>query len=291
VKRTRSREEAKKEIGVDPGATLIVSAARRPKYRTMDGVTYADIHAPVLAKHPDAKLLVCGAGEQPEWEGAKAACGGRIISLPETGSPKVYFEAADIYVDSYPFPSSTSMMEAAGYGTPMLTLFTAPDASRIFGINHVALVGTAQQARSIAEYRDILDRMIGDKAWRQTLGEEGREAVAREHNMPGWMRWLDGVYQRALDLPALDNRDMLSRPDRPYLGEPDCRHEDIFGGVYPTIGFVKSFMGMLPARQHLAHWNEVRRAGGFRTPLHAAAHLAPEWTKRVVKDAILHWQE
>lgn len=291
VKRTRTREEAKKEIGIDPATTLIVSAARKPKYRTMDGVTFADIHAPVLAKHPNATLLVCGAGDQPEWEEARQACGGRIISLPETGSPKVYFEAADIYIDSYPFPSSTSMMEAAGYGAPMLTLFTAPDAARIFGINHVALVGAALQARSIDEYRQTLDRMITDRAWCEKLGQEGKEAVTREHNMPGWMRWLDGVYKRAADLPMLDNRDMLRGQDRPYFGEPDCRHEDIFGGCYPTIQFFKSFMGMLPMHQHLAHWQEARRAGAFRTPFHAASHLMPEWIKRVAKDRILHWQE
>jgi hypothetical protein len=291
VKRTRSREEAKKEIGISPETILLVSAARKAKYRTMHGVTFADIHAPVLAKHPNATLLVCGAGDYPDWAPAKEACGGRIISLAETGNPKVYFEAADIYVDSYPFVSSTSMMEAAGYGLPMLTLFTAPDAARIFGINHVALVGTSQQARSFDEYRELLDRMISDKAWRQKLGQEGKEAVAREHNMPGWMRWLDAVYARAAELPMLDNREMLAAPDRPYFGEPDCRHEDIFGGKWPSLYFLKSFVGMLPAHQHLAHWNEVRRAGGFRGPINATAHLVPEWMKRVVKDRILHWQE
>jgi hypothetical protein len=287
VRRTRTREEAKKAIGITPDTILLVSAARRAKYRTMDGVTFADIHAPVLAKHPNATLLVCGAGDQPEWESANAACGGRIISLPETSNPQVYFEAGDIYVDSYPFVSSTSMMEAAGHGMPMVTLFTAPDAARIIGINHVALVGTAQQARSFGDYRQILDELIRSPAQRKKLGDAAQAAIARDHNLPGWMTWLEAVYQRAVNLPAIDNRGISQQSEPPSFGEPDCRHQEIFSSVFPTFRFVKNYMGLLPMRQQLRHWNEVRRIGGFNNAAEAASYLMPEWVKRLVKDDVL----
>ncbi|MFN3875643.1 MAG: aldehyde dehydrogenase family protein, partial [Flavobacteriales bacterium] len=42
----------------------------------------------------------------------------------------------DIYVDSYPFVSSTSMMEAAGLGVPLVSRFYGPREARIFAINH-----------------------------------------------------------------------------------------------------------------------------------------------------------
>lgn len=291
IVRKHSREEAKRAIGVDPDTLLLVSAARRPKYRTLNGVTFADMHAPVLAKHPNAKLLIVGSGEPEDWKPAIKAVGGRIQGLPEQPNPKIYFEAADIYVDSYPFVSSTSMMEAAGYGLPMLTLFVAPEGARIFGINHVALVGTAQQARSLEQYQAILERMINDADWRAELGEAGRAAVVSKHNPPGWTQLLEAVYARAAALPPLDNRPMLEEIERPFFGEPDCRHEDLFGGNYPTHQFLKSFIGMLPAHQHLAHWMELNREGAFRGPLNAASHLIPEWLKRFVKDGILKTPE
>lgn len=291
VERKRSRAEAKRELGVDADAVLLVSAARRPKYRTMHGVTFADIHAPLLAKHANAQLLVVGSGQPDDWAPAIAAANGRIRGVPEQPNPKLYFEAADIYVDSFPFVSSTSMMEAAGYGLPTVTIFTYPDEARIFGINHVALVGTAQQARSFEHYRDILDELILDPEKRARLGEAGRAAVAKEHNMPGWKRWLDAVYARAAELPALDNRAMLEAIEQPHFGEPDIRHEDIFGGAWPTVQVVKSYMAMLPPHQHWAHWNEVRRQGVFSSPLNAASHLAPEWLKRWLKDGVLKLPE
>lgn len=291
IARKRSREEAKRELGIEPATTLLISAARRPKYRTMHGQTFADIHAPLLAQHPNAHLLVVGSGEPEDWAAGIAASGGRISGVPEQSNPKIYFEAADIYVDSFPFVSSTSMMEAAGYGLPMVTIFTYPQATRIFGINHVALVGTALQATSFDEYRAMLDDLIRDPAKRDALGESGRAAVVREHNMPGWKRWLDGVYARAAELPALDNRAMLAEMERPSFGEPDIRHEDIFGGNWPTVQVVKSYMSMLPLHQHIAHWNEVRAQGVFTSPMNAASHLIPEWVKRWVKDGLLKLPE
>ncbi len=291
IVRTRSREEAKRELGIDPDTVLMVSAARRAKYRTMGGVTYADIHADVLKQHENAMLITVGAGEHEDWAPVQAAVNGRLRSIAETPNPKIYFEAADIYVDSFPFVSSTSLMEAAGYGTPLVTIFTYPHEARIFGINHVALVGNVMQATSFDEYRGMLNQLIADPALRERLGTEARTAVQREHNLPGWLRWMEAVYTRALELPLLDNRPMLEAIERPHFAEPDTRHEDIFGGTWPTIRVVMSYMGMMPARQHWAHWQQVRRDGGFKSNAEAASYLVPEWLKRYVKDGVLKLPE
>lgn len=291
VVRTRSRDEAKRELGIDPQTVLMVSAARRPKYRTMHNTTFADIHVPLLKKHPDATLLCVGSGEPEDWAPAIAAVDGRIKGLPQQNNPKIYFEAADIYVNSYPFVSSTSLMEAAGYGLPMVTIFTYPEQARIFGINHVALVGTTLQATSFEEYREMLSTLISDPARREALGEQGRSAVAKEHNTPGWTRWLEAVYARAAELPRLDSRAMLEQTETPSFGEPDIRHEDIFGGTWPTVRVLMSYMTMLPLHQQLAHWNEARAAGGFKNGAEAASYLVPEWLKRYLKDRVLKLPE
>lgn len=291
ITRTRSREEAKRELGVAQDAILMVSVARQLKYKTLHGVSYADIHAPILEKHPNVSLIVVGAGEQDDWAPHYAKFGDRLKTTPQTPNPKIYFEAADIYVDSYPFVSSTSMMEAAGYGAPGVTIFTYPEQTRIFGINHVALVGKVMQATSFEQYREMLDQLIGDPALREKMGRESGEAVAREHNNPGWKRWLEAVYARAAELPALDNRDMLKGVEAPHFGEPDWRHEDIFGGNWPIQQIVKSYIGVLPLHQRMAHWRELQGAGVFKSQLNSLPYLLPEWAKRAVRDGVLNWPE
>ncbi|HYD88940.1 MAG TPA: hypothetical protein VEA80_15805 [Vitreimonas sp.] len=284
VTRTRSRGDAKRELGIDPAATLMVSVARKLKYKTMHGVTFADIHAPLLEKNPEAMLLVVGADDPEDWAPVKARFGDRIRSKPELPSPNIYFEAADIYVDSYPFVSSTSLMEAAGYGLPSVTIFTYPQETRIFGINHVALVGNTLQAASFEEYRALLSELIADPTKRERLGEQARAAVAKEHNTPGWLCWMEAVYARAGELAPLDNRAMLERTEAPQFGEPDWRHEDIFGGNWPIEQFLKSYMGVLPLRQRIAHWRELSAVGAFSSAGNALSHtLLPEWLKRAMK--------
>jgi len=284
--RTRSRSEAKRALGLDPNRVLLVSVARATKYRTMNGVTYADLHVPLLLKHPDAALAVVGAGEPSDWGPAIAAVDGRIRPLPDRPDPRPYYEAADIYVDSYPFVSSTSMMEAAGYGVPLVTIFKVPEAARIFGINHVGLVGTALVARSDDDYVQILSRLISDDAFRAQCGQAARDAIMTKHVPSGWLPSLEAVYARSIALPPLDNDSMLrgSEIERPYFGEPDRRHEDMFKSDHPLSVDLKSYMGMVPARQQWFYWNELRREGAFESGWQAATYLAPEWLKRVVKD-------
>jgi len=52
-----------------------------------------------------------------------------------------------------------------------------------------------------------------------------------------------------------------------------------------------SYMGMLPAHQHWAHWQEVRAQGAFSSNGEAVSYLLPEWLKRWVKDGILKLPE
>lgn len=278
--RTRTRREAKAALGVDPDEVLLVSVARDAKYRSLNGVSFADMHAEILARHPNARLMVVGAGEPADWQAAKAQVGGRIIGVPATPDPRVYFEAADIYVDSYPFVSSTSMMEAGGYGAPLLTLFTAPHEARIFGINHVGLVGTALQARSKAEYDDLLERLILDAAFRTEAGEAAHRAIEASHVPPGWRARLEETYARALELPRRDARPTRSSIEHPRLGPPDSLHEDIFGYDYSVVETRKIYMGALPARQRLALWRQMRRSGEIAGLIEGLRLLLPEWLKR-----------
>lgn len=291
IKRTRTREEAKRELGLDPSQILMVSVARQLKYLTREGDSYAKIHAPILEKHPNVSLMVVGGAEQPDWAQYFEKFGDRLQSLQPTPNPRIYYEAADIYVDSYPFVSSTSMMEASGYGAPAVSIFTHPDDVRITAINHFALVGNTWQARSFDEYRVMLERLIADPKLREEMGRNACEAVAAAHNPPGWNKWMEAVYARAAELPPLDNRAMLQARDAPSYGELDVRHEDLFGGDWDIEQYEKSYIGVMPFAQRLAHWRRLKALGMFSNPRRAWAFLMPEWVKRAVRDGLLNWPE
>jgi glycosyltransferase involved in cell wall biosynthesis len=281
--RLQSRDEAKAGLGLSPDTVLLLSVARRPKYRSIDGLSFADRHVKLLEKHPQARLVVVGSGEPDDWQAAKARVDGRITGLSEVPDPKRYFEAADIYVDSYPFVSSTSMMEAAGYGLPAVTIFTLPDEARIFGINHVGLVGTSLVATTADEYEAMLDRLVVDASFRTEKGEAVRQAIERFHVPSGWRSHLEAAFERVRSLPARVAVATNGIAERPYVGPPDDMHQEIVGAepVLPEVKMI--YMGALTLRQRLAQWSRMRRQGEISGAKAMLRLLLPEWLKRTIK--------
>jgi hypothetical protein len=283
--RRQTRRDAKLSLGLNPDTILLVSVARQPKYRSLEGVSFADRHVGILEKHPQAQLIVVGPGEPDDWQRAKAQVNGRIIGLPEQSDPQRYFEAADIYVDSYPFVSSTSMMEAGGYGLPLVTIFTLPDEASIFGINHVGLVGTSLVAKTFGQYNAILERLVADQVYREQNGEAARRAVEEHHAPLGWHRHLEAAFEYAMDLPERGARwtAAAANIERPNLGPPDSLHEDIFGSKYSATEIEMVYMGALPFRQRIALLRSMRRRGAIASVAENIRLLLPEWVKRKLK--------
>jgi len=112
------------------------------------------------------------------------------------------------------------------------------------------------------------------------------KAVRNEHQLPGWSRWLEAVYAKALDLSPLDSAEMLARVVKPSLGEPDTLIEDLFGGDYPAELTLKSYLGVLPPRQRIAYWSMLKQDEALNLPKDYSC-LLPEWAKRVVKDGLM----
>jgi hypothetical protein len=284
TERLRSRNEAKSKLGLQPDTILLLSVARKPKYRSLDGVSFADRHARLLEKNEKAHLIVVGSGEPDDWRAAKERVNGRITGLPEMPDPRIFFEAADIYVDSYPFVSSTSMMEAAGYGLPLVTIFALPDEASIFGINHVGLVGTSLVARTAEEYDALLERLVADVNFRAQKGEAARQAIARFHAPSGWHSHLEAAFERALDLPARAGFIAANAAvELPHLGPPDDLHQDIVGSEYFAAEINMVYMGALPFRQRLALWAKMHQRGEFSNIVASLRLLFPEWLKRTIK--------
>jgi hypothetical protein len=283
--RTKSREEAKKVLGLAPDSIFLFSAARGIKYRTVDGVTFADPHVDLLKRHPNAQLWVLGAGERPDWKSAIEATGGRIKPMAESPDTKTLFEAADIYVDSFPFVSSTSMMEAAGLGTPLVSRFYGPKEARIFAINHPGIDKPTMHGWSEAEYVANLDRLIGDPALRNAKGREALESVLHYHTPPSWMSFIESAYARAAELRPVDSKAVFGADEVEVFshGEPDWRMYDVFGLSSSNV-LLKAYPGLMPMAQRLELLGRLRREGVVKGLGETARMLLPEWLVRRIKD-------
>ncbi|MBZ9991659.1 glycosyl transferase family 1 [Mesorhizobium sp. BH1-1-5] len=282
--RRHSRADARQKLGLPTGGPLLVSVARGVKYRTMGGVSFADMHVEALLARPDARLLVVGPGEPPDWQEAIAATGGRIMGRPETPDPSVAFEAADVYLDSYPFVSITSMLEAGGLGAPCVTLFPYLSDANVMSTDMPGLAPTIGFATSMADYNRILSDWLADPETLLRRGCETAANVKRLHTTPNWLESLEALYARALAIPPVTPLHEKGAPadEEFYDGYPDILLNEVFGEFDSVEAILKRSLRLMSLPERLRVWRRLARTRTFDGPWDAVRNLLPEWLPRFV---------
>lgn len=273
AQRLLSRTEAKRQLGIDENSIILLSIARAPKYRKADGISFADAHVSLLKQYKRAILIVIGPGGSEDWSTAIEQTQGRIIALGHTEDTAIYYQAADIYVDSYPFVSITSLLEAGSYSVPLVSRYPySSDACEIFGADMPGLTGNLIRVHDLEEYTTVLSRLIEDEELRLSLGEKTKESIVDLHMGRNWQRSLEEIYTRALCLPRLK---LTSPPqDQMFLGEPDVFWIRDHSWNYQLDDLIQSRLQIMPLEQRLYHWIRLVKKRGFNNQL---SLLLPEW--------------
>jgi glycosyltransferase involved in cell wall biosynthesis len=272
ISRKLSRLEAKQQIGLDPNSILLLSIARSVKYKTVGEVNFAEAHLSLLKKYPNAILIVIGAGDSGEdWSEAIALTQGRIRVLGETKDTATFYQAADIYVDSFPFVSITSLLEAGSYGVPLVSRYPYDsDNCGVLGSDMPGLADNLIRVRDIEEYTQVLAELFEDETFRLSLGETTRSKIAANHWGENWQQILESVYHQAVTV----SRQTII-PDgvtEMSLGEPDVflpsvNHTEIYTVIHWHLS-------LMPLKQRWVLWlSLVKQYGYQQNPLNS---LLPE---------------
>lgn len=276
VHRTLSRAEAKQQLGLPKNCVLLLSIARAPKYRTIEGISFADPHVQLLKKYDRAILLVVGPGESEDWSAAIEETQGKIIVLKQTENTAIFYQAADIYIDSFPFVSITSLLEAGSYGVPLVTRYPYSDGCEILGADMPGLSGNIIRVQDIQEYEAVLSRLIEDEIYRLSLGEATKRKIGQTHIGNNWLRLLEDIYLRVMTLPRLNVQ--MFHKDRMFLCEPDAFFPRIYGFNLDMDRLFLGHINVMPLDLRWHFWiNEVKKHGfrGFGQ----IKYLLPEWLK------------
>ena len=111
---------------IDNPVILTVAASR--KLEKSDDFDYLEFALKFLEVHPTVKFLVVGPNDKDSrWKKYQAKSNGRIRAMgimPREEIRAKLFPISTVYLDSFPLNSYTSMLEAALYGIPVLSLKT-----------------------------------------------------------------------------------------------------------------------------------------------------------------------
>jgi glycosyltransferase involved in cell wall biosynthesis len=262
TQRTLSRIEAKRQLGVPEESILLISIARALKYKTIDGTSFVEAHIPLLERYKQAFLIIVGPGNTEDYSSAIQKMEGRVIVYPERADTAVFYQAADVYVDSFPFVSTTSLLEAGSYGVPLVSRFPYSDASTVLGADMPGLTGNLIRTRNLEEYTKVLSRLIEDKELRLSLCEVTRKKIVETHIGEFWQKSLQKVYTLATG--KLEEIVVSDPLDQMLIGEPDVFIQHIHG--LPDITFdwiIQERLPKLPITHRLRLFLELSKKHGF----------------------------
>ena len=157
--RTRSRAEAKRSLGIPEQSVVLLSIAHASKYQPISEISFCSAVLPVLERYEQACLVLVGPEGDDQWLEAVRRFPDRIKIMGEKGNTSVFYEAADICLDSFPFASLTSLLEAGSYEVPLITFFPHPDAASVLGADDIALQNCMLRATTLDDYRGKLGRV------------------------------------------------------------------------------------------------------------------------------------
>ncbi|SEB56653.1 hypothetical protein SAMN04489844_0545 [Nocardioides exalbidus] len=207
--RSLSREEARSRLGIDSDAVVIVSAADTYKYGAAPGEGLLDVLLPVLRDHPEVRMHVAGPSPDGDWKVLADEGLGRAWGLlPDVGT---LLEAADIYIDSYPFSSLTSMLEAATLHTPVMTWRDPDERVAVLGADTPELEDVLIATTSGDGLAAELVRLIESSALREELGMRSGAAVRRFHSEGSWLEQVGKVFDAPSATPSAVSSPVVPR--------------------------------------------------------------------------------
>jgi hypothetical protein len=272
AERSVARAAAKAELGVSADQVLLTTAAAGSKYEPIDTPGFLDLVVPLLRANPQAVLYAAGPDPKGQWSAAADATGGRIRALGRLPDVTTLHQAADIYLDAYPFSSLTSMIEAGSYGAPVVTYRGHPADCDVLGADTPGLDEHLVRPGDPSEFVERVGALIRDAGMRADTGARTEQVIRHLHDRATWPGEITRLYRQAFEVGAIPP----SRPVARSTGQLD----QLVDLVQAQSGFsdgrrgaLLDNIGLYPARARLATWRRLRQDGPVPREL-----LVPEWT-------------
>lgn len=196
VPRTMSRAEAKRSLGLDASQVLLLTIATPFKYSSPGCVGFLDLVLPVLRRCPEAVLIGVGPEPKGAWQAAVDEFGGRVRAMGMRWDTESLYAAADVYLDSVPFSSITSLLEAGSNGTPLLGYKPASSDLQLMGAGAPGLDNVMEFGDDEEDYQTRLTRLIEKEGDRTVRGEQTQDQILTLHAGRGWAEAVQEIYAR-----------------------------------------------------------------------------------------------
>ncbi|HYG36064.1 MAG TPA: hypothetical protein VEC99_14840 [Clostridia bacterium] len=194
-----AKRQAKASIGLPEDSVVILTVGAAFKYTPLGDIDFVQVCERLLRKLPNALVLGVGFAGDDHWNQASARVGSRMLALGVLPRDRLECiqDASDIYIEGFPFGTTTSLLEAGLRGIPVV--LSPEQCPPPYGTDGVALDELGERPATMEAYAAQVIRLARNPEERIACGERAREAIARHHTGDGWNQYLQNALK---SLPA-----------------------------------------------------------------------------------------
>jgi hypothetical protein len=175
------RLDARRSLGYGDADVVALTIASAYKFGASNGPGLLSLVRQAVDRHRELRVLAVGPGGRDDWRAAERTTQGRIRALRNQSDLGPFYGAADVYLDSYPFSSLTSMLEAGQQAIPFLAFSDAGADEDVLAFDDPATDRLPIATRTESAFIEALSRLVEDRATRRELGRR----IAEELGMVG----------------------------------------------------------------------------------------------------------
>jgi hypothetical protein len=118
----------------------------------------------------------------------------RVLGTVWQSELALIHEAADVYIEGFPFGTTTSLLEAALKGIPVV--LAPAQCPPPYGSDGVALDAIVTRPRTVEEYKIRIIQLSNSEAERSLQGYQLRTSVTEHHTGSGWRQHLEDAIKK-----------------------------------------------------------------------------------------------
>lgn len=263
TERKLSRSEAKIRLGIAQDAVVLLSVASSYKFRSTNSISIIEALLPVFRACREVILVLVGPNEHDLPACTDPDIRERVRFFGRREDTFLFYQAADIYLDSIPFASVTSLLEAGSLGVPLVGYCTHPADAETLCADDPGLVQSFLYPNDLITYCENVVRLVRDQSFRERLGSQIQEEITDIHEVR-WRKILEGLYSQAFSVPPMESSWKIE--DRMLENETDLRLAEVQKGWGTSCNretVVRSHYRLLPLRIRFRVWSEFRKPGAL----------------------------
>lgn len=193
---TITKKFKKEQLGILGESVVILTMGDSYKYLPMGKLNFIEVAEAIIEAVPNVYILVVGPEENEIWIKASKKLEFRLRILGQQSRSYIsnLHQVVDIYIEGFPFGSTTALLEAGMCGIPVV--LSPDECPPPYGSDGIAIDEILKRPSCIDEYINTVVFLASNPKERKILGAKLSNTIKKHHTGSGWRKHLGNALEK-----------------------------------------------------------------------------------------------